>query len=128
MTSCRGPAPAMTRLVSDHRLLVWQAASLGVPGKDGLDGKDGVGVAEVQIQEGDLVLTMSDGTVINAGSIVTENRVSPETQKSVPWWIIFVLIGWNTLLTAGFIALAVANPLQGRGPPGGGPLFISCGA
>ena len=38
MTSCRGPAPAMTRLVSDHRLLVWQAASLGVPGKDGLDG------------------------------------------------------------------------------------------
>ena len=64
---------------------------------------------EVQIQEGDLVLTMSDGTVINAGSIVTENRVRPETQKSVPWWIIFVLIGWNTLLTAGFIALAVAK-------------------
>ncbi len=84
----------------------------GVDGKDGLDGKDGkdgVGVAEVKIKEGDLVLTMSDGTVINAGSIVTENRVSPETQKSVPWWIIFVLIGWNTLLTAGFIALAVTK-------------------
>ncbi len=48
----------------------------GTDGKDGVngeDGKDGVGIADVAIVEGRLVLTLSNGTVIDLGNIKGED-------------------------------------------------------
>ena len=48
----------------------------GVDGKDGLpgtDGKDGVGVSSVTVNDnGELLITLSDGTVNNAGTVAGE--------------------------------------------------------
>ena len=47
----------------------------GADGKDGTDGKngkDGVGITDASVQNGDLIITLSDGRVINAGHVVTE--------------------------------------------------------
>ncbi|MBO7402335.1 MAG: collagen-like protein, partial [Lachnospiraceae bacterium] len=48
----------------------------GLNGKDGKDGVDGVGVTNVTIMDGNLIITLSDGKVINAGRIPVENHVT----------------------------------------------------
>lgn len=46
----------------------------GVDGVDGKDGKDGVSVVDAEIDfDGSLVIKLSDGNIIDAGQIVTEN-------------------------------------------------------
>lgn len=46
----------------------------GINGENGKDGKDGVGITNTQINEdGELVITLSDGTVKNLGVIVGSN-------------------------------------------------------
>lgn len=42
----------------------------GEKGADGADGEDGVGVKAAAIEEGELVLTLSDGSRLKAGSVV----------------------------------------------------------
>ena len=45
----------------------------GKAGKNGADGEDGVSVAEAKIDfDGSLILTLSDGTVVNVGEVVGE--------------------------------------------------------
>jgi hypothetical protein len=45
----------------------------GADGKDGIDGKDGVSVVNASIDfDGALVLSLSDGTVIDAGVVVPQ--------------------------------------------------------
>ncbi|MBQ3376046.1 MAG: hypothetical protein IJG49_06515 [Erysipelotrichaceae bacterium] len=44
----------------------------GVNGKDGKDGIDGVGITDVKVQDGYLMVTLSDGKVINAGYVLSE--------------------------------------------------------
>lgn len=45
----------------------------GAPGKDGKDGKDGVGVSKAKVDiDGELVITLTDGTVIEAGKVFTK--------------------------------------------------------
>ena len=45
----------------------------GADGEDGVDGKDGVGIADVAIVDGKLVITLSNGTVIDLGNIKGED-------------------------------------------------------
>ena len=43
----------------------------GADGADGADGKDGVGIAGVELRgNGDLIVTLSDGTELNAGNLM----------------------------------------------------------
>ena len=45
----------------------------GAPGKDGQNGKDGVGVSKAKVDiDGELVITLTDGTVIEAGQVFTK--------------------------------------------------------
>lgn len=45
----------------------------GVNGKDGQNGKDGVGVSKAKVDiDGELVITLTDGTVIEAGKVFTK--------------------------------------------------------
>ena len=45
----------------------------GAPGKDGQNGKDGVGVSKAKVDiDGELVITLTDGTVIEAGKVFTK--------------------------------------------------------
>jgi hypothetical protein len=47
----------------------------GVDGKDGQDGKDGLSVVDAKVDfDGSLVMTLSDGTVIDAGTIISMNN------------------------------------------------------
>ena len=46
----------------------------GMDGTDGVDGKDGVSVVDAKVDfDGSLVLTLSDGNVIDAGMVVATN-------------------------------------------------------
>ncbi len=48
----------------------------GADGKDGKDGKDGLGIADIKIDEnGNFIFTMSDGSIINAGSVPKDDHV-----------------------------------------------------
>ncbi|MBP5632404.1 MAG: hypothetical protein J6Y21_06580 [Clostridia bacterium] len=50
---------------------------------------------------GDIKVETSGGTEIV--------KASASNNGGVPWWIIYVLIGWNALLTAGVVALALSR-------------------
>ena len=54
----------------------------GVDGQDGVDGKDGNGVKSAAINDkGELIITLDDGTVINAGQVVApEKRIDENNQ------------------------------------------------
>ncbi|MBQ1826704.1 MAG: fibronectin type III domain-containing protein [Erysipelotrichaceae bacterium] len=66
----------------------------GKDGTDGKDGKDGAGITGVKIDDdGNLIVTLSDGTAINAGNV----SKAAKNADSVPWW----MLAWNTALTAG---------------------------
>ena len=62
----------------------------GLPGKDGKDGKDGVGVSKAKIDiDGELVITLTDGKVIEAGKVFTKAvaekiRVFSNSDNRVP--------------------------------------------
>lgn len=50
-----------------------QQGTAGRDGKDGKDGKDGVGVQKAKVDiDGELVITLTDGTVIEAGKVFTK--------------------------------------------------------
>ena len=50
----------------------------GAPGKDGQDGKDGVGIADAYINEDYfLILKLTDGSTINAGSLIPRTPDTP---------------------------------------------------
>jgi hypothetical protein len=46
------------------------AGDRGLPGQDGRDGADGVGVKAAGVVDGDLVLTLSDGSLLRAGNVI----------------------------------------------------------
>ena len=47
----------------------------GKNGKDGVDGQDGISVVDAKVDlDGSLVLTLSDGSEIDAGSVVSVNN------------------------------------------------------
>lgn len=55
----------------------------GIDGTKGLDGKDGVGIANVTIDnQGDQIVTLTDGSTINAGSVSLIPRKTTEITSS----------------------------------------------
>lgn len=83
----------------------------GADGQNGVDGKDGaagVGISDIHIDEnGDLLFTMTDGNVINAGSYEdavpasTIHQEQPTVKGITILWSISVLsLLWNVILTA----------------------------
>ena len=69
-------------ITEDHEVFTLTSTTSGelsvsrtvvVNGKDGIDG---VGVTDVTITDGNLIITLSDGRVINAGRIAVENHVT----------------------------------------------------
>lgn len=55
------------------------AGERGFPGQDGRDGTNGVGVKAAAVTDGDLVLTLSDGSLIRAGNVI-----GPRGEKGDP--------------------------------------------
>lgn len=43
----------------------------GLPGKDGTNGKDGVGIVSAVVTNGNLIITKSDGTTVDAGKVIS---------------------------------------------------------
>ena len=53
----------------------------GESGKDGKDGKDGNGIKSVEVDEnGDLKVTLDDGTVLNAGKVTADEPTEEGTE------------------------------------------------
>ena len=53
----------------------------GKDGKDGVDGKNGIGIKSVEVDEnGDLKVTLDDGTVLNAGKVTADEPTEEGTE------------------------------------------------
>jgi len=63
----------------------------GDTGKDGKDGKDGIGIAKAEINaDGELVITYTDGKVVNLGKVVGadgKDGLTPFIGENGNWWI-----------------------------------------
>lgn len=55
----------------------------GEPGKDGVDGRDGVGIAAINIWSGELCLSLSDGTYKNFGSVIGKDGAKGQDGVSI---------------------------------------------
>ena len=56
----------------------------GTNGKDGVDGKDGNGIKSAVINnKGELIITLDDGTIINAGQVVSPEKRIDENNKII---------------------------------------------
>ena len=51
----------------------------------------------------------STASELRVETAVGSETVHASATSSVPWWIIYLLLGWNTLLTGGVVALAVTR-------------------
>ncbi len=73
-------------------------------GSNGEDGKDGVGIQKAEINDkGELVITLTDGTVINAGSVVP---ATVEDSCDLTW-VYILLVVTIILSNAGWVVLLV---------------------
>ena len=63
----------------------------GANGSDGKDGKDGIGIAKAEINaDGELVITYTDGKVVNLGKVVGadgKDGLTPFIGENGNWWI-----------------------------------------
>ena len=63
----------------------------GANGSDGKDGKDGIGIAKAEINaNGELVITYTDGKVVNLGKVVGadgKDGLTPFIGENGNWWI-----------------------------------------
>ena len=63
----------------------------GANGSDGKDGKDGIGIAKAEINaDGELVITYTDGEVVNLGKVVGadgKDGLTPFIGENGNWWI-----------------------------------------
>ena len=62
--------------------LIWLKGKDGANGQDGANGKDGTGIQSATINNnGELIVTLDDGTIINAGQVVApEKRLDENNQ------------------------------------------------
>lgn len=73
--------------------------STGADGQDGQDGQNGAGIADVQINDnGELIVTLTDGTELNAGVVWTEEMAAAMDQGDI-----------SSLRTMVYVALAMAG-------------------
>ncbi len=71
----------------------------GADGQDGQDGQNGAGIADVKINDnGELIVTLTDGTELNAGVVWTEEMAAAMDQGDIA-----------SLRTMVYVALAMAG-------------------
>lgn len=76
----------------------------GADGKNGLNGKDGVGIKDCKVNDsGDLIVTLTDGSTINAGSVLASTAVNAQadgtgTNASTPLAVAAIGISSASLL------------------------------
>lgn len=100
-----------------------QNGSDGQDGQDGMNGQDGTSIVSSEIDEnGHLIITYSNGTKQDVGKVVGENgqdgkdgingtngvdgvagAAGTNGKDGIPWAVVGVLGGWNTLLTVAVI-------------------------
>lgn len=104
--------------------LVGPAGADGVPGANGTPGIDGVSVTDADIQNGDLILTLSDASTINAGALPGGGSSGPLgvnlLYKEIPYAptvsIQYDSVQPNSFITlAGDLSLSIASAAAGAG-------------
>lgn len=81
----------------------------GIPGRDGRDGKDGRGIANITLTDGQLNISMSDGSVVPLGTIRGENGINGSNGISVvgaaiqPWGNLFLFLSDGTSIDCGSV-------------------------
>ena len=82
----------------------------GQDGKDGADGKDGIGIADLVINEnGELVVTLTDGTVKNLGKVTGSDGVSVAKMEINSKGELLITLTDGTQLNAGPIPVAESS-------------------
>lgn len=77
------------------------SSSAGKDGQDGQDGASGVGIAELALNEsGELVVTLTDGTELNAGAIPA-GAAAPGLEP-----LVYIALGAAVISLAGMIVMA----------------------
>lgn len=80
----------------------------GADGTNGQDGKDGVGVADVKINaQGNLIVTLTDGTVLNAGHVGGDGLLSeaPDADGFYPVYETVIMTGGEDNVSELFLRL-----------------------
>ena len=81
----------------------------GADGKDGQDGKDGIGIADLVINEnGELVVTLTDGTVKNLGKVTGSDGVGIAKMEINSKGELPITLTNGTQLNAGALPVAAA--------------------
>jgi len=81
----------------------------GLPGRDGRDGKDGRGIANITLTDGQLNISMSDGSVVPLGTIRGENGINGSNGISVvgaavqPWGNLFLFLSDGSSIDCGSV-------------------------
>lgn len=81
----------------------------GIPGRDGRDGKDGRGIANITLTDGQLNISMSDGTVVPLGTVRGENGINGSNGVSVvgasvqPWGNLFLFLSDGSSIDCGSV-------------------------
>ena len=81
----------------------------GTNGTNGVDGKDGVGVADVRINaQGNLIVTLTDGTVLNAGYVGGDGVLSkdPDADGFYPVYETVIMTGGDDNVNDLYLRLA----------------------
>lgn len=82
----------------------------GKDGKDGQDGKDGVGIADIKLSEnGELIVTLTDGTEKNLGKIKGEDGASVSGVSINENGELIVTLSDGTKLNAGAVPTTAAE-------------------
>lgn len=81
----------------------------GLAGRDGRDGKDGRGIANITLTDGQLNISMSDGSVVPLGTIRGENGINGSNGVSVvgaavqPWGNLYLFLSDGSSIDCGSV-------------------------
>lgn len=81
----------------------------GLPGRDGRDGDDGRGIANITLTDGQLNISMSDGSVVPLGTVKGENGINGSNGISVvgaavqPWGNLFLFLSDGSSIDCGSV-------------------------
>lgn len=85
------------------------AGNQGIPGRDGRDGKDGREIANITLTDGQLNISMSDGTVVPLGTVRGENGINGSNGVSVvgaavqPWGNLLLFLSDGSSIDCGSV-------------------------
>jgi len=79
----------------------------GIPGRDGRDGDDGRGIANITLTDGQLNISMSDGSVVPLGTVKGDNGINGSNGISVvgaviqPWGNLYLFLSDGNSIDCG---------------------------